>query len=226
MNERLSAFDLHMHTIHSKDGLNDPRKLFTHMKKKGLRGMAVTEHFYPSLTKPVQRNGRFLLPACEFKSSDYGEVIGLFISEPVENRTFAEIADGIREQNGLVVLPHPRDPLRKQTAIRRGLSDNDIRKHVDLVEGINSRCILPIFNKWAQSLAARLDKPMTAGSDGHSYWELGHGKTWLQDIENVDDIYGELRRGRTQISGYPSFFIWHFPSMIWQRARKIAYDKW
>lgn len=226
MSEWLSAFDLHMHTIHSKDGLTDPRKLFTYMKKKELRGMAVTEHYYPSLTKSVQQDGRFLLPACEFKSTDYGEVIGLFISSPVENQTFVEIAEGIREQNGLVVLPHPRDPLRKHTALRKGLPDRLIQTHVDLVEGINSRCILPIFDKWAQNLARRLGKPMTAGSDGHSYWELGHGRTWLQDIDNVDDIYEELKKGRTQITGYPSFLIWHIPTMAWQRVRKIAYEKW
>ena len=226
MNPRLSAFDLHMHTYHSKDGFQSPYNLFKIMKKKGLRGVAPTEHWRAATLKVIERDGRFILPACEYKSTDYGEVIGLFIKDHIENRTFVEIAEDVHAQNGLVILPHPRDPLRKYTAIRRGLPDEIITKHVDLIEGINSRCFIHYFNIRAQRLAKRLGKPMTAGSDGHSPLEMGHAKTWLQDIETADDIYRELKAGRTQITGYPSIFFWHFPTMLWQRIRRIAYDAW
>jgi len=196
------------------------------MKKKGLRGVAPTEHWRAATLKVIERDGRFIIPACEYKSTDYGEVIGLFISSHIENRSFEEIAEDVHAENGLVILPHPRDPLRKHTAIRRGLPDEIIKKHVDLIEGINSRCFIPLFNKRAQKLARRLKKPMTAGSDGHTFLEMGHGKTWLQDIETADDIYRELKAGRTQITGYPSIFFWHIPTMFWQRIRRIAYDAW
>jgi predicted metal-dependent phosphoesterase TrpH len=215
-----------MHTIHSKDGMQNPYSLFKLMMKKGLRGVAPTEHWRAATLRVIEREGRFIIPACEYKTSDYGEVIGLFVSEHIENRSFAEIAEDIRDCNGLVVLPHPRDPLRKYTAIRRGLPDEIITKHVDLIEGINSRCIIDLFNKNAQRLATRLNKPMTAGSDGHTSWEMGHAKTWLQDIETADDIYEELKKGRTQITGYPSCFMLHIPTMLWQRIRKVAYDSW
>ena len=226
MNPQLSAFDLHMHTIHSKDGMQNPYTLFKLMKKKGLRGVAPTEHWRASTLKVIKLDGRFIIPACEYKTTDYGEVIGLFVSEHIENRSFAEVVDDIRNNNGLVVLPHPRDPLRKYTALRRGLPDELIIKHVDLIEGINSRCIVDLFNKRAQRLAKRLNKPMTAGSDGHTSWEIGHAKTWLQDIETADDIFEELKQGRTQITGWPSFFMLHIPTMLWQRVRKVAYDSW
>jgi len=226
MDSRLSAFDLHLHTYHSKDGFQSPYTLFKMMKKKGLRGVAPTEHWRAATLKVIERDGRFIIPACEYKSSDFGELIGLFVSEHVENRTFAEIAEDVHEQNGLTILPHPMDPLRKHTAIRKGLPEELIIKHVDLIEGINSRCFIPLFNTRAQKLAKRLKKPMTAGSDAHSFLETGHAKTWLQDIETADDIYKELKAGRTQITGYPSFFFWHVPTMLWQRIRRIAYDAW
>ncbi|MFW9962890.1 MAG: PHP domain-containing protein [Candidatus Sifarchaeia archaeon] len=226
MSYRLSAFDLHMHTLHSIDGMQNPHTLFKLMKKKGLRGVAPTEHWRAPTLRIIKRDGRFIIPACEYKTTDYGEVIGLFVTEHIENRTFEEISEDIHDCNGLVVLPHPRDPLRKYTAERRGLPDAIIVKHVDLIEGINSRCILDLFNKRAQRLARRLNKPMTAGSDGHTYWEIGHAKTWLQDIETSDDVYEELKHGRTQITGYPSIILLHVPTMLWQRVRKIAYDSW
>jgi predicted metal-dependent phosphoesterase TrpH len=215
-----------MHTLHSKDGLQNPHTLFKLMKKKGLRGLAPTEHWRAPTLKMIERDGRFIIPACEYKTTDYGEVIGLFVTEHIENRSFQEIAEDIHDCSGLVVLPHPRDPLRKYTAIRCGLPDDIIEKHVDLIEGINSRCIIDLFNKNAQKLAKRLKKPMTAGSDGHTFLEMGHAKTWLQDIETSDDIYEELKRGHTQITGYPSFFMLHIPTMLWQRIRRIAYDSW
>lgn len=226
MTARLSAFDLHMHTIHSKDGLTNPRALFKIMKKHGLRGLAPTEHHRAPTLRVIEREGRFIIPACEYKSSDFGEVIGLFVTEHVENRSFEEIAEDVHDINGLTVLPHPRDPLRKHTALRTGLPDDLISKHIDLIEGINSRCIIPLFNQRAQELAGRLGKPMTAGSDGHSWIEIGHAKTWLQDIETAEDIYEQLKLGRTQITGAPSCFILHFPTMLWQRMRKITYDSW
>ncbi len=226
MDSRLSAFDLHLHTYHSKDGFQSPYTLFKMMKKKGLRGVAPTEHWRAATLKVIERDGRFIIPACEYKSSDYGEVIGLFVSEHIENRTFAEITEDVHEQNGLTILPHPMDPMRKHTAIRRGLPEELIIKHIDLIEGINSRCFIQLFNTRAQKLAKRLKKPMTAGSDAHSFFENGHAKTWLQDIETAEDIYEELKAGRTQITGYTSFFFWHFPTMLWQRIRRIAYDAW
>jgi hypothetical protein len=215
-----------MHTIHSKDGLTNPRDLFKIMKKHNLRGLAPTEHYRAATLKVIERDGRYIIPACEYKSTDYGEIIGLFVSEHVQNRTFEEIAEDVHDINGLTVLPHPMDPLRKHTALRRGLPEELISKHVDLIEGINSRCIIPLFNHRAQALARKLAKPMTAGSDGHSWIEIGHAKTWLQDIETVEDAYEELKKGRTQISGAPSFFFFHIPTMLWQRARKLAYDSW
>lgn len=220
MTSSLSAFDLHTHTYYSKDALNKPQSLFKWMKRKGLRGIAITEHLAPSIVKPIVHQSRFLINACEFKSKDHGELIGLFITEPIENRSFEEIAEDIHAQDAIAVLPHPRDPLRKHTAIRRGLPDDLISKHVDLIEGINSRCILPYFNTRAQKLAQRLGKPMTAGSDGHIWMEIGRAKTWLQNIDTPEDVFIELKKGRTQITGHCSTPLAHLPGAIWQRVRK------
>ncbi len=198
------------------------KTILKRMKRIGLRGVAITEHEQPSLLRPVVREGLFFLNACEYKTTDYGELIGLFASEPIGRRSFVETAEAIHAQNGIVILPHPRDPMRKYSAVRRHLPESIIASHVDLIEGFNARCILSSFNKAAQELAARLKRPMTAGSDAHLPAELGHGRTLLEDIDTIDDVYEQLRAGRTRIWGRPSLFIWQVPTMIWQRVRRLA----
>nr|WP_243687478.1 hypothetical protein [Methanobacterium formicicum] len=39
--------------------------------------------------------------------TERGEVIGLFLSEEIVSHRLVEVVDEIREQDGLVVLPHP-----------------------------------------------------------------------------------------------------------------------
>lgn len=46
-------------------------------------------------------------------STERGEVIGLFLSEEIISRNFLEVIDLIKEQGGIVVLPHPFDELRE-----------------------------------------------------------------------------------------------------------------
>ncbi len=220
--DNYSGFDLHTHTFSSKDGMMSRRTVLRQMIRVGLRGVAITEHERPSLLRPIVQDERFFLNACEYKTTDYGELIGLFVSEPISERTLVETAEAIHEQNGIVVLPHPRDPLRKYSAVRRGLPEHIIARHVDLIEGFNARCVLRSFNLEAQELATRLGKPMTAGSDAHLPAELGHGRTLLADVDTIEDVYEQLRRGRTRIWGRPSLFFWQVPTMIWQRARRLV----
>ena len=56
--------------------------------------------------------------------------------------------------------------------------------------------------------------------------EIGPDISWGFVIETADDIYEELKAGRSQITGYPSIFFTHVPTMLWQRIRRISYDKW
>jgi predicted metal-dependent phosphoesterase TrpH len=41
-----------------------------------------------------------------------GEVIGLFLSEEIKSDNFESVIFEIRNQNGLVIIPHPFDELR------------------------------------------------------------------------------------------------------------------
>ena len=57
-----------------------------------------------------------------------GEVIGLFISEEIISKNFLEVIDGIKDQSGLVVLPHPFDELRRN-GLNPGKNDKKMIKN-------------------------------------------------------------------------------------------------
>lgn len=125
-----------------------------------------------------------------------GEVIGLFLSEriPAGLRP-REVAERIREQGGLVYIPHPFDPMRR--CLRRedllGLVAAGL---VDAIEVFNAKTSLAHLNAEAASLARQADLPGGAGSDAHIAEALGAGYVVMPDFEGPTSFLEALRHGR------------------------------
>ena len=69
------------------------------------------------------------LPGMEIKTN-IGEIIGLFINEEIhtQDKDFFKIVEKIKENNGLVVIPHPFDFLRDNRLKLNLLSEDIIKK--------------------------------------------------------------------------------------------------
>ena len=71
-----------------------------------------------------------MIPGEEIKTDGQGEVIGLFLSEEIpRGMSFSATITAIREQGGLVYLPHPFDRLHSipdAATIRRHLGEMDV----------------------------------------------------------------------------------------------------
>ena len=109
--------DLHMHTNHSHDCSIEPAALLDHAEAEGLGAIAVTDHnvFTGALEAVELARGRELIviPGEEVKTDRDGEVIGLFLqSEIPRGMTFADTVAAIREQQGVVYVPHPFDRMQ------------------------------------------------------------------------------------------------------------------
>ena len=108
--------DLHLHTIYSGDSLIKPEDALKFAKLKGLDGFAITDHnslkAYEMLTKKNDKD-LIIIPGMEIETN-IGEVIALFLQEEVKmnDNNFFTILDLIKEQDGLIVIPHPYDFLR------------------------------------------------------------------------------------------------------------------
>src|SRR5580693_442815 len=107
----LSRFDLHLHTEYSPDCDTSLERIEAHCLAQGLTGLAVTDHnTLEGALRLRDRVKSLQVIVGEEVSTRDGDVIGLFLREPIPPRLSAlETMDAIHAQGGLVYLPHPFD---------------------------------------------------------------------------------------------------------------------
>ena len=151
-------YDLHIHSKYSSDGYCDPRVLVKTAIKKKLSGIAVTDHntIKGGLKTIKYQNNDFQVIVGSEINTDRGEVIGLFLTEEIKSNTFIDVTEEIKEQNGLVIIPHPFDEIRGNGI---NLQKKDV-KSVDFVEVFNSRCLLQKYNDKARELVRDMTETM------------------------------------------------------------------
>lgn len=181
--------DLHIHSKYSGDSLLQPETILKMAKKRGLDGIAVTDHntIKGSLAvKEANRNDDFkVITGSEIKT-DYGDVIGLFIEEEIKSRKYADVVDEIKRQGGLSVLAHP---------YRKGITvPDELVKMVDAIEVFNARSPA-VLNSKAKELSIKAGKPVTAGSDAHVSFEIGNGIVYTTGSSNENVLKNEGTKG-------------------------------
>jgi predicted metal-dependent phosphoesterase TrpH len=125
-----------------------------------------------------------------------GELIGLFLTEHVPFGVPPdEAARRIREQGGLVYVPHPFDPLRRNLAATalEALTEAGL---VDALEVLNAKTSLAHLNEQAAQFAAQHGLAAGAGSDAHVPEALGAAYVEMPDFEGPEEFLVQLRRGR------------------------------
>ena len=130
-----------------------------------------------------------------------GELIGLFLSQriPPDSDPPGTTALAIREQGGLVYVPHPFDPLRHrlEESVFEDLAEQGF---VDAVEVRNGKTSLEHLNEQAARAATRLGLPGGAGSDAHVPEAIGSVYVEVDDFIDGPSFLCSLRGG--QIVGH------------------------
>jgi predicted metal-dependent phosphoesterase TrpH len=187
--------DLHLHTSWSFDCAVDPAELVDHAEAEGIGAIAVTDHnvFGGALETVDAARGRDLvvIPGEEVKTADQGEVIGLFLEREIpRGLSFAETVAAIREQGGLVYLPHPFDRMHtipEPKTIHRHLAD------IDVFEVYNARLLFDAQNDEALRFARKYDLTMGAGSDAHVLQGVGTGAVRMRAFRDPEEFLISLR---------------------------------
>jgi predicted metal-dependent phosphoesterase TrpH len=187
--------DLHMHTSWSHDCSIDAGELVDHAEGEGLGAIAVTDHnvFGGALEAADYARDRDLvvIPGEEIKTDGQGEVIGLFLEREIpRGLPFADTIAAIREQGGLVYVPHPFDRMHtipEPKTLHRHLAD------IDVFEVYNARLLFEAQNDEALRFARKYDLTMGAGSDAHVLQGVGTGAVRMRAFRDPEEFLISLR---------------------------------
>ncbi len=165
--------DLHIHSNYSKDCATPVETILETAREIGLGAIAIADHNEIEgafLARELCGGDPFVIVAEEVKTAE-GEVIGLFLEKAIPPAlSFDETLSLIKEQGGLVYVPHPFDALRT-TPTYRTMVDNLHR--IDVIEIFNAKVALSSFNLSAERFAAKYNIVAGAGSDAHVPQALG-----------------------------------------------------
>ena len=176
--------DFHMHTHYSPDSDMSPERLVRRCEQVGLNCIAVTDHNSIAGALEVQRLASFRVIIGEEIKSRGGEIIGLFLQDAIPGGLPSlETVQRIKEQGGLVSVPHPFDHFRRSVIERHALQE--IVPYVDIVEAFNARNTLQMDNRKALKLALEHGILTSAVSDSHTPVEVGRTYVELPDFDGT-----------------------------------------
>jgi predicted metal-dependent phosphoesterase TrpH len=186
--------DLHSHTMWSGDSTTTPDEFTAAVAASGLDVVCVTDH--NAIEGAVRL--RDVLPCRVVVGEELrtaaGEIIGLFLRERVPmGISHLDAARAIRDQGGVVYVPHPFDPMRRNLteAALYELAEADL---IDAVEVLNSKTSLPSLNRRAGEFAAEFGIVAGAGSDAHVPDALGAAYVEMDDFEGPHEFLASLAR--------------------------------
>ncbi len=189
------SVDLHMHTSWSHDCSIEVEELLDHAEEIGLGGIAITDHnVFGGALEAVElaaTRDLIVIPGEEVKTADQGEIIGLFLEEEIpRGMSFGETVAAIRDQGGLVYLPHPFDRLHAiadPATLHRHLAE------IDVLEVFNARLLRESFNDEALRFARKYRLLQGAGSDAHVLQGVGTGGVRMRRFEGAEEFLLSLR---------------------------------
>ncbi len=211
--------DLHMHTNWSHDCAVDPADLIMYAEANGLGAIAVTDHnvFGGALEtiELARDHDLVVIPGEEVKTDGQGEVIGLFLREEIpRGMSFADTLAAIKEQAGLVYLPHPFDRMHsipEPATLQRHLAD------IDVFEVYNARLLFEAYNEEALRFARKYNLTHGAGSDAHVLQGVGTGALRMRAFDGPEEFMLSLRSA--QVLRRPRSLV-YLQSLKWMAQAK------
>lgn len=217
--------DLHVHSRRSPDGIMTLEEIVELARAKDLNGVAVCDHDLALLDAP-EFDDFLLIPGIEI-STQFGHLLGLFITGPVETRDFFQAVEAIHAQGGLAVLAHPFEHSRDGSRLAPAAP------LLDGVEVQNSRANRKLrdANALAASFARVCRLRPFGGSDAHCPREVGNSATIVEaESLTLDAVKTALKEGTVTVRGHGSR-AWYTARSQLTKLRKngakpLSYIKW
>jgi predicted metal-dependent phosphoesterase TrpH len=185
--------DCHSHSMWSGDSTTTEGELVDAVTATGIDVLCVTDHHAIDGARRLRDALPCRVVVGEEVRSTRGEIIGLFLEERVPfGLTPHETAQRIRDQGGLVYIPHPFDPVRRNLveAALEALASDGL---VDAIEVRNAKTSLESLNRRAAEFAAAHGLAAGAGSDAHVPDAIGAAYVEIADFDDPASFLAALR---------------------------------
>lgn len=191
---------MHTHTMFSGDSTTTLDEIVESVTEAGLDVLCVTDHNAIEgavrLQRELESAGLCRVVVGEEVRTHTGEIIGLFLTERISfGATAAETAAQVRAQGGVVYVPHPFDPMRRNIT-EDSLVDITRAGLVDAIEAHNSKTSLASLNARAREFGEQHGLALGAGSDAHVPHALGSAFVEMPDFDGPADFLTKLNEGR------------------------------
>lgn len=186
--------DCHLHTCYSGDAVTTLDELAERAESSRLDVLCITDHhaIRGALESIGGDIGCRIVVGEEIRTAA-GEVIGLFLTDRIPHGLVPhETLARIRDQGGVVYVPHPFDPMRRPLAepALRALCGEGL---VDAIEVFNAKTSLRSLNERADELAKEFGLPGGAGSDAHDPAAIGAAFVEMVDFDGPTEFLAALR---------------------------------
>jgi predicted metal-dependent phosphoesterase TrpH len=183
--------------------------------------VAIADHGTAEGGLEMQKIAPFKVIVAEEVLTTQGEIMGMFLKETIPSGfSPVETVRRIREQGGLVNIPHPFETMRG-SALKQPYLD-EIADEIDLIEVLNSRSPFHANSDKARDFAARHGIPGGAGSDAHSIHEIGNAYIEMPDFNTPQEFLAAVAKGK--IYGKRSGIFVHLYS-TWARTKRLGRRK-
>ena len=192
--------DCHLHTAASGDAVLTIGQLAERARLAGLDAVCVTDHNLTAAAAAAAAAaargelGVRIIVGEEIRTPS-GDVIGLFLTERIPYvLPLAEVVTRIRDQGGLVYVPHPFDQVR--SSLGRVLPKLCAAGDVDVIEVFNAKIADQSLNARAAELAREFSLPGGAGSDAHDAPGVGAAYLDMPDFDGPASFLAALADAR------------------------------
>ncbi len=207
--------DLHIHTEYSMDCSTPVERIIKRCVELGINCVAIADHGTAQGALKMKGLAPFKVIVAEEILTPYGEIMGMFLEETISSGISVEQAIArIREQGGLVCIPHPFDTIRGSALNSRIIEE--IAGQIDAIEVFNARNPFIRTTAKTEAFARKHGIAQTAGSDAHTLQEIGNAYIEMSEFNGKDEFLQALAQGK--IIGHKTSLLVHFAS-TWARLK-------
>lgn len=187
MTTKAIKMEVHVHTRFSKDSMLCFWPLYMKCIARNISVIAITEH--DNIEGGVKfsefcrrRGSKVSVIVGEEVFTSQGEIIGLFLKNAVApGLSPEETIRRIKQQGGVVYVPHPFDLKRSRTVLKESAIAAN-KELIDCIEVHNGRNVSEDFSTKQLEIARKYGLRQVIGSDAHTLIEAGRNYMIVKSI--------------------------------------------